>query len=218
MRTLSPTQGQNHTQLRSDEINKHPTHICTHKTHKLKHNLEHPPTHHTHASASASARISTTKYFWTVRAQIRAEAITFTAVVHYLHTSYIDIYTHTFLISRARTAMFAYVLYACTTWRRRRRRQGVDAVWPGWGHASENPNLPTRLTAEGIKFIGPTAPVMAVLGDKIAANILAQTAKVPSIPWSGDGLEAVLNDVSIRQRFCKSAVVSTDTLCFDGYR
>lgn len=75
-------------------------------------------------------------------------------------------------------------------------RQGVDAVWPGWGHASENPQLPTRLTAEGIKFIGPTAPVMAVLGDKIAANILAQTAKVPSIPWSGDGLEAVLTDVS----------------------
>ncbi|CAM9982478.1 unnamed protein product [Sphacelaria rigidula] len=75
-------------------------------------------------------------------------------------------------------------------------RQGVDAVWPGWGHASENPQLPTRLTAEGIKFIGPTAPVMAVLGDKIAANILAQTAKVPSIPWSGDGLEAVLTEVS----------------------
>lgn len=73
--------------------------------------------------------------------------------------------------------------------------QGVDAVWPGWGHASENPQLPTRLTDNGIKFIGPTAPVMSVLGDKIAANILAQTAKVPSIPWSGDGLEAKLTDV-----------------------
>lgn len=68
-------------------------------------------------------------------------------------------------------------------------------MWPGWGHASENPNLPTNLAANGIKFIGPTAPVMSVLGDKIAANILAQTAKVPSIPWSGDGLEAVLTDV-----------------------
>lgn len=71
----------------------------------------------------------------------------------------------------------------------------MDAVWPGWGHASENPNLPTNLAANGIKFIGPTAPVMSVLGDKIAANILAQTAKVPSIPWSGDGLEAVLTEV-----------------------
>ena len=65
------------------------------------------------------------------------------------------------------------------------QEQGVDAVWPGWGHASENPKLPNTLAAMGIKFIGPTGPVMSVLGDKIAANILAQTAKVPSIPWSG---------------------------------
>lgn len=46
----------------------------------------------------------------------------------------------------------------------------------------------------GIIFIGPTAPVMSVLGDKIAANILAQTAGVPSIPWSGDGLVANLTE------------------------
>jgi acetyl-CoA carboxylase / biotin carboxylase 1 len=65
------------------------------------------------------------------------------------------------------------------------KEQGVDAVWPGWGHASEKPQLPETCIKLGIKFIGPTAPVMAVLGDKIAANILAQTAKVPSIPWSG---------------------------------
>eukprot|EP00554_Chaetoceros_debilis_P010506 CAMPEP_0194110112 /NCGR_PEP_ID=MMETSP0150-20130528/9428_1 /TAXON_ID=122233 /ORGANISM="Chaetoceros debilis, Strain MM31A-1" /LENGTH=2089 /DNA_ID=CAMNT_0038799207 /DNA_START=48 /DNA_END=6317 /DNA_ORIENTATION=+ len=78
--------------------------------------------------------------------------------------------------------------------------QKVDAVWPGWGHASENPNLPATLNLTGIKFIGPPGPVMSVLGDKIAANILAQTAKVPSIPWSGsyggpdDGpLQAELN-------------------------
>ena len=81
------------------------------------------------------------------------------------------------------------------------REQGVDGVWPGWGHASENPLLPKTLTEMGIKFIGPTAPVMSVLGDKIAANILAQTANVPSIPWSGsfggpdDGpLQANLNE------------------------
>eukprot|EP00930_Biecheleria_cincta_P026761 TRINITY_DN18824_c0_g1_i1.p1 TRINITY_DN18824_c0_g1~~TRINITY_DN18824_c0_g1_i1.p1 ORF type:complete len:2162 (-),score=504.14 TRINITY_DN18824_c0_g1_i1:27-6512(-) len=72
--------------------------------------------------------------------------------------------------------------------------QGVDAVWPGWGHASENPKLPAKLKAQGITFIGPTSPVMSVLGDKIAANILAQTAGVPSIPWSGDGLQANLQD------------------------
>jgi len=74
------------------------------------------------------------------------------------------------------------------------KEYNVDAVWPGWGHASENPKLPATLADLGIKFIGPTSPVMSVLGDKIAANILAQTAKVPSIPWSGDGLVAELTE------------------------
>lgn len=81
------------------------------------------------------------------------------------------------------------------------QEQDVDAVWPGWGHASENPKLPEALSAMGIKFIGPTSPVMSVLGDKIAANILAQTAGMPCVPWSGtwggenDGpLEAKLTD------------------------
>ena len=71
--------------------------------------------------------------------------------------------------------------------------QKVDAVWPGWGHASENPRLPNTLKTKGIQFIGPTGSVMAALGDKVSANILAQTAKVPSIPWSGDGITSGLN-------------------------
>jgi acetyl-CoA carboxylase/biotin carboxylase 1 len=89
-------------------------------------------------------------------------------------------------------------------------REGVDAVWPGWGHASENPKLPTALKERGIQFIGPTAPVMSVLGDKIAANILAQTAKVPSIPWSGEGLVAELNEEgTIPQEVFDKAMVTT---------
>jgi len=75
--------------------------------------------------------------------------------------------------------------------------QKVDAVWPGWGHASENPRLPSTLKEKGIQFIGPTAPVMAALGDKVSANILAQTAEVPSIPWSGGGIKALLNDEGV---------------------
>eukprot|EP00442_Polarella_glacialis_P024751 CAMPEP_0115061710 /NCGR_PEP_ID=MMETSP0227-20121206/8152_1 /TAXON_ID=89957 /ORGANISM="Polarella glacialis, Strain CCMP 1383" /LENGTH=2235 /DNA_ID=CAMNT_0002447029 /DNA_START=29 /DNA_END=6736 /DNA_ORIENTATION=+ len=72
------------------------------------------------------------------------------------------------------------------------KSEAVQAVWPGWGHASENPALPSKLKELGIAFIGPTSSVMSVLGDKIAAGILAQTAGVPSIPWSGDGLKAEL--------------------------
>lgn len=75
--------------------------------------------------------------------------------------------------------------------------QGVDGVWPGWGHASENPKLPNTLKANGIQFIGPTGPVMAALGDKVSANILAQTAEVPSIPWSGGGIVSGLNSEGV---------------------
>merc|ERR1719238_1413782 len=35
--------------------------------------------------------------------------------------------------------------------------QGVDAVWPGWGHASENPALPRALKELNITFLGPSA-------------------------------------------------------------
>lgn len=41
---------------------------------------------------------------------------------------------------------------------------------------------------------------MAALGDKISANILAQSAKVPSIPWSGDHITL---DVKQRQQEAK---------------
>ena len=64
----------------------------------------------------------------------------------------------------------------------------VDAVWAGWGHASENPLLPNTLhgLSPPIKFIGPPGPAMHALGDKIGSTIIAQTAGVPCISWNGD--------------------------------
>ncbi|RID57049.1 hypothetical protein BRARA_F00455 [Brassica rapa] len=53
---------------------------------------------------------------------------------------------------------------------------GVDAVWPGWGHASENPELPDALKAKGVIFLGPTAASMLALGDKIGSSLIAQAA------------------------------------------
>lgn len=61
----------------------------------------------------------------------------------------------------------------------------VDAVWPGWGHASENPELPDALNAKGIIFLGPPSISMAALGDKIGSSLIAQAAEVPTLPWSG---------------------------------
>ncbi|MFH4976395.1 hypothetical protein AB6A40_003104 [Gnathostoma spinigerum] len=64
----------------------------------------------------------------------------------------------------------------------------VDAVWAGWGHASENPDLPNGLKANNILFMGPPGSAMFTLGDKIASTILAQSAGVPVVPWSGSEL------------------------------
>lgn len=50
----------------------------------------------------------------------------------------------------------------------------VDAVWAGWGHASENPDLPNGLMERNILFLGPSGRAMFTLGDKIASTILAQ--------------------------------------------
>ncbi len=60
-----------------------------------------------------------------------------------------------------------------------------SAVWAGWGHASENPKLPELLAKNGIMFMGPSEHAMWLLGDKIASSIVAQTAGVPTMPWSG---------------------------------
>ncbi len=76
-------------------------------------------------------------------------------------------------------------------------RAGVHAVWAGWGHASENPRLPEGLAASRHKivFIGPPGSAMRSLGDKISSTIVAQSAQVPTMPWSGSGiLETFLSD------------------------
>ncbi len=64
------------------------------------------------------------------------------------------------------------------------------------GHASENPTLPEALAAspKKIVFIGPPGSAMRSLGDKISSTIVAQHAKVPCIPWSGEGVNTVRHD------------------------
>uniref|UniRef100_A0A8L8K586 Acetyl-CoA carboxylase n=1 Tax=Heligmosomoides polygyrus TaxID=6339 RepID=A0A8L8K586_HELPZ len=93
--------------------------------------------------------------------------------------------------------------------------KGVDAVWAGWGHASENPELPKQLAAHGIVFIGPPSSAMFSLGDKIASTIIAQTLDIPTIEWSGSGLKLDLSQrkeggefVTVTQELFDKATVS----------
>ncbi|XP_070619443.1 LOW QUALITY PROTEIN: acetyl-CoA carboxylase 2 [Erythrolamprus reginae] len=70
------------------------------------------------------------------------------------------------------------------------KRIPVQAVWAGWGHASEYPKLPELLQKNGIAFLGPPSEAMWALGDKVASTIVAQTIHIPTLPWSGSDLIA----------------------------
>ncbi|MGB3483003.1 MAG: carboxyl transferase domain-containing protein [Mycobacterium sp.] len=66
---------------------------------------------------------------------------------------------------------------------------GADAVWPGWGFVAENPDFVRMCERIGVQFIGPTAAAMDLLGDKIAAKRVAESANVPVVPWSQGPVE-----------------------------
>ncbi len=65
------------------------------------------------------------------------------------------------------------------------RQAKVDAIHPGYGFLSENPDFARACEAAGILFIGPTPEAMTTLGNKVAAREAAQRAGVPVMPATG---------------------------------
>jgi pyruvate carboxylase len=68
------------------------------------------------------------------------------------------------------------------------KEKGVDAIHPGYGFLSENPALPRACERAGIAFVGPSADLLDLLGDKTAARRLAQQAGIPCVPGSGEAV------------------------------
>ena len=62
------------------------------------------------------------------------------------------------------------------------RASGADAIHPGYGLLSENPDFVDACAGEGIAFIGPRAETMRMLGDKASARRAAVAAGVPVVP------------------------------------
>ena len=58
----------------------------------------------------------------------------------------------------------------------------ADAIHPGYGFLSENPEFVEACNREGVIFVGPTPDIMRSLGNKVAARNLATSAKVPVMP------------------------------------
>jgi pyruvate carboxylase subunit A len=73
---------------------------------------------------------------------------------------------------------------------------GCDALHPGYGFLSENPELAEICARRGIKFIGPDASVIRQMGDKIQARNAMVAAGIPCTPGS-DGNLADLEEARI---------------------
>jgi pyruvate carboxylase len=61
-------------------------------------------------------------------------------------------------------------------------KKGVDAIHPGYGFLSENPEFARKCEKVGIEFIGPNHNIMKRLGDKIQSKLVANSVGVPTIP------------------------------------
>ena len=69
-------------------------------------------------------------------------------------------------------------------------RTGAEAIHPGYGFLSEDPDFAEACEANGITLVGPPAEVMAKLGDKASARAIMAEAGLPLLPGSLDPLDA----------------------------
>jgi pyruvate carboxylase len=76
------------------------------------------------------------------------------------------------------------------------RRHQIDAIHPGYGFLSENPDFARACEGAGVKFVGPRVELLEKLGDKTAAREMATAAKVPVL---GGSSQAIRNYDEARQ-------------------
>jgi acetyl-CoA carboxylase biotin carboxylase subunit len=67
---------------------------------------------------------------------------------------------------------------------------GADAIHPGYGFLSESPCLAEVCEACGITFIGPSAPVIRLMGDKVRARRAMKSAGMPMLPGTERPVES----------------------------
>jgi acetyl-CoA carboxylase biotin carboxylase subunit len=80
------------------------------------------------------------------------------------------------------------------------RKSGADAIHPGYGFLSENPRFAHACAEAGIKFIGPTAAAMEMMGSKTRARQHMDKAGVPFVPGTSRGVDSVEEAASVAEK------------------
>ena len=112
------------------------------------------------------------------------------------------------------------------------RETGAEAVHPGYGFLSENPEFARTLAAAGVTFIGPGPEAIAAMGDKIESKKLARAAGISTVPGhlevipDAENAIAIARDISYPVMIKASAggggkgmrIAASDVEVRDGFR
>src|SRR5712692_7679096 len=79
------------------------------------------------------------------------------------------------------------------------KRCGADAIHPGYGFLSENAKFAQACADAGVKFIGPRAASIEMMGSKTRARQEMEKAGIPSVPGTSRGLGSVQQAKDVAQ-------------------
>lgn len=71
------------------------------------------------------------------------------------------------------------------------KESGADAIHPGYGFLSENAQFAERVKEAGLRFVGPSAEAIRVMGDKLSAKQAVEAFGVPLVPGTAYAIESV---------------------------
>ena len=80
------------------------------------------------------------------------------------------------------------------------KQQNIDAIHPGYGFLSENPEFANRCREQGIIFIGPQTATLDALGDKTSARAIAEQVAVPVLGGTNRAIKNLRDGRAIASR------------------
>ncbi|MFC0582068.1 acetyl/propionyl/methylcrotonyl-CoA carboxylase subunit alpha [Micrococcoides hystricis] len=81
------------------------------------------------------------------------------------------------------------------------QRAGADAIHPGYGFLSENPDFAQKVIDAGLTWIGPSPQAIATLGDKVSARQLAQSVGAPLVPGTKEPVSDASEVVAFAEEY-----------------